>query len=108
VRDGKADEDCKTGADDNEEGHQDAVEGWRLVGGLAGHCGERWLVVGEKRGYEAAAAYSSLVCVWMLRWRSDPDVLFGLQSGRAIRSLLVLMLAAGLGSGQVKSCSATL
>jgi len=39
VRDGEADEDCETRADDNEEGHQDAVEGWGLVGRLAGHCG---------------------------------------------------------------------
>lgn len=37
VRDGEADEDSETGADDNEEGHQDAVEGGGLVGGLAGH-----------------------------------------------------------------------
>lgn len=39
MRDGEADEDSETGADDNEEGHQDAVEGGGLVGGLAGHCG---------------------------------------------------------------------
>lgn len=38
VRDSEADQDCETCADDNEEGHQDAIEGWRLVGGLAGHC----------------------------------------------------------------------
>ena len=39
VRDGEADEDCETCADNNEEGYQDAVEGWGLVGGLAGHWG---------------------------------------------------------------------
>lgn len=40
VRDGEADQDCETRADDNEEGHQYAVEGWGLVGGLTGHL---WL-----------------------------------------------------------------
>ena len=49
MRDGEADEDCETRADDNEEGHQDAVEGWRLVGGLAGHCGVGWLALQAAR-----------------------------------------------------------
>ena len=50
VRDGEADEDCETRADDNEEGHQDAVEGWGLVGGLAGHCRVGWLALWVARG----------------------------------------------------------
>jgi len=50
VRNGEADEDCETRADDNEEGHQDAVEGWRLVGGLAGHCGADCLALLVTRG----------------------------------------------------------
>ena len=50
MRDGEADEDCETRADDNEEGHQDAVEGWGLVGGLAGHCRVGWLALWVARG----------------------------------------------------------
>ena len=50
VRDGEADEDCETRTDDNEEGHQYAVEGWGLVGGLAGHCGADWLALRATRG----------------------------------------------------------
>lgn len=37
VGDGEADEDCEAGADDDKEGHQDAVHGGGLVGCLAGH-----------------------------------------------------------------------
>lgn len=37
VGNGEADEDREAGADDDEEGHQDAVHGGRLVGCLAGH-----------------------------------------------------------------------
>lgn len=38
VRDGEADEDCEAGADDDEEGDEHAVQRWRFVGCLAGHC----------------------------------------------------------------------
>jgi hypothetical protein len=46
VGDGEADEDCEAGADDDEEGYEDAVEGGRLVGWGAGHwMGESVLVL---------------------------------------------------------------
>jgi hypothetical protein len=41
VGDGEADQDCEAGADDDEEGDEDAVEGGWLVGWWAGHC-EGW------------------------------------------------------------------
>jgi len=37
VGDGEADQDCEAGADDDEEGYEDAVQGGRLVGWWAGH-----------------------------------------------------------------------
>lgn len=68
MRDGEADEDCKTRADDNEEGHQDAVEGWRLVGGLAGHCGAMVFSAGRGRGDMKRVWLTLCLFEWML-WR---------------------------------------
>lgn len=69
VRDGEADQDCETRADDNEEGHQYAVEGWWLVGGLTGHCGVDWLALRVTRGDVRRRPLTFWLFEWILWWR---------------------------------------
>lgn len=68
MRYSEADEDCETCADNNEEGYQDAVEGWGLVGGLAGHCGGRMVSFGSRAELDKLLLTSDLT-EWLLWWR---------------------------------------